>query len=199
MPTVYALTCPIYDASLLFVLWRAPQQMLRTHCSLEAYCTTLVPKMIVFFVFPYNGAPVEWNWQGKTEVLRENPVHYRFHMGWPGIEPGPQWSKTARLTAWAMARPHKFIVNTVQSIGLPFMHQHTLFMLQITGPQFTHQPIPSMLQHILFMLQHTGSQFTHQPIPSMLQHTIFMLQLIPFMFLDMLCMVQSINGMCKLR
>jgi hypothetical protein len=28
-------------------------------------------KMISFFVFPCNGAPVEWNWQGKTEVLRE--------------------------------------------------------------------------------------------------------------------------------
>jgi hypothetical protein len=24
-----------------------------------------------FFVFPSNGAPVEWNWQGKTEVLGE--------------------------------------------------------------------------------------------------------------------------------
>jgi hypothetical protein len=26
-------------------------------------------KMISFFIFPSNGAPVEWNWQGKTEVL----------------------------------------------------------------------------------------------------------------------------------
>jgi hypothetical protein len=27
-------------------------------------------KMIsFFFIFPSNGAPVEWNWQGKTEVL----------------------------------------------------------------------------------------------------------------------------------
>ena len=28
-------------------------------------------KMISFFVFPCNEAPVEWNWQGKTEVLGE--------------------------------------------------------------------------------------------------------------------------------
>ena len=27
--------------------------------------------MICFFVFPSNGAPVEWKWQGKTEVLGE--------------------------------------------------------------------------------------------------------------------------------
>jgi hypothetical protein len=31
-------------------------------------------KMISFFVFPCNGAPVEWNWQGKPEVLGEKPV-----------------------------------------------------------------------------------------------------------------------------
>jgi hypothetical protein len=33
-----------------------------------------VMKMIGFFVFPCNGAPVEWNWQGKTEVLGEKYV-----------------------------------------------------------------------------------------------------------------------------
>jgi hypothetical protein len=27
-----------------------------------------------FFIFPSNGAPVEWNWQGKTEILEEKPV-----------------------------------------------------------------------------------------------------------------------------
>jgi hypothetical protein len=33
-----------------------------------------VMKMISFFVFPCNGAPVEWNWQGKIEVLGGKPV-----------------------------------------------------------------------------------------------------------------------------
>jgi hypothetical protein len=51
-------------------------------------------KMISFFIFPSNGAPVEWNWQGKTEVLGENvsqcqSVHHKSHMDWPGIEPEP--------------------------------------------------------------------------------------------------------------
>jgi hypothetical protein len=27
-----------------------------------------------FCPFPSNAAPVEWNWQGKTEVLGEKPV-----------------------------------------------------------------------------------------------------------------------------
>jgi hypothetical protein len=32
-------------------------------------------KMIIICCpFPSNGAPVEWNWQGKTEVLGEKPV-----------------------------------------------------------------------------------------------------------------------------
>jgi hypothetical protein len=56
-----------------FFLWRrAPQQMLRTHRSREAYCATLWCRwwLCVFFsFFPCNVAPVEWNWQGKTEVL----------------------------------------------------------------------------------------------------------------------------------
>jgi hypothetical protein len=58
--------------------WKAPQQMLRTHRSLEAYCATLWRRWrewwSVFFIFPSNLAPVEWNWQGKTEILGEKPL-----------------------------------------------------------------------------------------------------------------------------
>jgi hypothetical protein len=55
-------------------------------------------KMIIFFIFPSNGASVEWNWQEKTEVLGENLsqchiVHYKSQMNWPGIEPvPPRWN-----------------------------------------------------------------------------------------------------------
>jgi hypothetical protein len=40
--------------------WRAPQQSLRTHRSLKAYCAALWWWSFLFFHF--NGAPVEWNW-----------------------------------------------------------------------------------------------------------------------------------------
>jgi hypothetical protein len=58
----------------LFFWRRAPQQMLQTHRSLEAYCATLWWRWLVFSVFPCNGAAVEWNWQWKTEVLGEKRV-----------------------------------------------------------------------------------------------------------------------------
>lgn len=58
-----------------FLNWRSPQQMLRTHCSLKAYCASLWWRWWSFFlVFHFNGAPVEGNWQGKPEVLGEIPV-----------------------------------------------------------------------------------------------------------------------------
>ena len=47
-------------------VWRDPQQTLRTHRSLKAYCATLWWRWLVFFVFPCNGSLVEWNWQAKT-------------------------------------------------------------------------------------------------------------------------------------
>jgi hypothetical protein len=63
-----------WKATWVFFLWRrAPQQMLRTHHSLKAYCATCDEDKIwsVSSFFPSNGTTVEWNLQGKTEVLGE--------------------------------------------------------------------------------------------------------------------------------
>jgi hypothetical protein len=38
------------------------------------FCNPVMKITIIFCHFPSNGAPVEWNWQGKTEVLGEKPV-----------------------------------------------------------------------------------------------------------------------------
>jgi hypothetical protein len=69
-----------------------------------------------FFVFPCNGAPVEWNWQGKTEVLGEKPVPVPLCP--PQIPHGLTRDRTRasavrawRLTPWAMARPIREVYN----------------------------------------------------------------------------------------
>jgi hypothetical protein len=69
-------------------------------------------KMInFFFMFPSNGTPVEWNWQGKTEVLGEKPVPVPLCL--PQIPHGLTQDRNRAsavrnwlLTVWAMARPN---------------------------------------------------------------------------------------------
>jgi hypothetical protein len=77
--------------------------------AVKAYCATLWWSWLVFFVFPCNGAPVEWNWQGKTEVLGEKIVPVPLCL--TQIPHGLNWDRTRastvrgrRLTAWDMAR-----------------------------------------------------------------------------------------------
>jgi hypothetical protein len=65
----------------------APQPLL-------PYCANLWWRWWVsFLLFHFNGAPVEWNWRGKTEVLGDlsqyHFVHHKSHMGRTRIEPGP--------------------------------------------------------------------------------------------------------------
>jgi hypothetical protein len=79
-------------AILLFFYWSAPQQMLRTHRSLEGLLCNPVMKMKFFLLFHFNGAPVEWNWQGKTEVLKGKPVPVPPCP--PQIPHGPTWDRT---------------------------------------------------------------------------------------------------------
>jgi hypothetical protein len=96
--------------------WRAPQQMLRTHRSLEGLMCNPMRKMMRFFLlFHCNGAPMEWNWQGKTEVLGENPVPVPLFP--PQIPHGLTRDRNRasavgdrRLTAWATARPNRLLL-----------------------------------------------------------------------------------------
>ena len=72
--TIHTDTTCLFKIQFFFLWRRVPQQKLRTHRSLKAYCATLWWRWLVSSVFPCNGAPVEWNWQRKSEVLGEIPV-----------------------------------------------------------------------------------------------------------------------------
>jgi hypothetical protein len=98
-----------------FFYWRASYQMLRTLRSLEGLLCNPMRKMMkmmrFFLLFHFNGAPVEWNWQGKPEVLGEIPIPVPLCP--PKIPHGPTRDRTRasavrgqRLTAWAMALPN---------------------------------------------------------------------------------------------
>jgi hypothetical protein len=73
-------------------------------------CNPVMKIMIIIFCpSPSNGAPVEWNWQGKTEELGEKPASVPLCQ--PQIPHGLTRDRTRasavggrRLTAWVMAR-----------------------------------------------------------------------------------------------
>jgi hypothetical protein len=77
-------------------------------------CTAAIS--VFFFIFPCNGAPMEWNWQGKNEVLGEKPVPLLLCS--PQIPHGLTQDRTRacamrgrRLTAWTMGRPSLSVVS----------------------------------------------------------------------------------------
>jgi hypothetical protein len=89
--------------------WSAPQQTLRAHRK-ASYATLWWWWWLLFCPFPSNGAPVEWNRQGKTEELGEKPAPVPLCP--PQIPHGPTRDRTRtsavggqQLTAWATARP----------------------------------------------------------------------------------------------
>jgi hypothetical protein len=100
-------------------LWRkVPQQMLRTHRSLKAYCATLWWKWrerrLDFFSF-FQVMKHRWNEidRGKPKYSGKNLsqchfVHHKSHMDWPRDRTRSSAVGGRRLTAWAMARPSAF-------------------------------------------------------------------------------------------
>jgi hypothetical protein len=69
-----------------------------------------------FFYQAFNGAPVEWKRQGKTENSEKNLsqchfVHHKSHMDLTQDRTRASAVGGRRLTAWAMARPsHSFTI-----------------------------------------------------------------------------------------
>jgi hypothetical protein len=86
-------------------------------CGLLCNPAMQMKMMIIFCPFLSNGAPVEWNWQGKTKVLGQKPVPVPLCP--PQIPHGLSRDQTRasavggrRLTASAMARPCPPLVFT---------------------------------------------------------------------------------------
>jgi hypothetical protein len=85
-------------------------------------CNPVMNTMIIFCPFISNGAPVERNWQGKTEVIGEKPVPAPLCP--PQIPYGPTRHRTRasavggrRLTAWAMARSSRCVSSVTVTIN----------------------------------------------------------------------------------
>jgi hypothetical protein len=113
--------------------------MLRTHRSLEAYCATLWWKWLVFFVFPYNGAQVEWNWQGKTDVTRgktcPNATLSTTNPTWndPGSNPGLRGERpaTKRLSHGTAMAPVRSMSSGTWNLTLPLLSSFWRYLLSL--------------------------------------------------------------------
>jgi hypothetical protein len=87
--------CCAVSNGIFFVSWRrAPQQMLRTHRSLKAYCEPCDEDHQFFFIFQVMEHRYNEIDRVKPKYSRENLsqwhfVHHKSHMVSPGIEPGP--------------------------------------------------------------------------------------------------------------
>jgi hypothetical protein len=91
-----------------FFVWRAPQQMLRTHRSLQPYCATVWWRWLIFFSF-FQIMEHRWNviYRGKPEYSGKNLyqcnfVHHKSHMDWSRDRTRASAVGGRQLTAWAL-------------------------------------------------------------------------------------------------
>jgi hypothetical protein len=131
-----------------------------------------VMKMIVFFIFPCNRAPVEWNWKGKTEVLGEKPVPMplcppqilheltRFRTLASAV-------RGRRLTAWATARPESSYLRCYMFLSLALFIAHSLRPTVTTGlPQHCNVAYVFPSGFIYYLCVHSSSTEPESYLPT---------------------------------
>jgi hypothetical protein len=98
-----------------FTWWRAPQQTLRTHHNFKAFCATLWWRWAVFFYQVLQAMEHQWNEidRGKLTTRRKtcpSATLSTTNPTWTDPESNPGLRNGGRrLTAWAMARPNKWL------------------------------------------------------------------------------------------
>jgi hypothetical protein len=102
-----------------FVRGEGPQQMLRTHRSLQPYCAALWWRLLAFSVFPCNGAQKEPNYKEKPTFVRSTSF---FHLLTRSVDvvcfrlitfrQTPQWSLSSGRGIGPSRRPVTYNTNT---------------------------------------------------------------------------------------
>jgi hypothetical protein len=102
--------CSVSSHSFFFVV-KGPSAEATEAATHGASIVMKMQREMISFIFPSNGAPVEWNRQGKTEVLGGKNLS-QCHFIHQKIPHGLTWGRIRasavsgrRLTAWATARP----------------------------------------------------------------------------------------------
>ena len=138
--------------------------------ALKTYCATFAEddEDEVFSPFRFNGAPVEWNWQGKTEVIGEKLMiskGFRFSVGSTSTVLATRNTNTWRNCYFCygecflgnpVMRKRLFISNPLSALMIicrSSKHQlalsrRVLFLLQLT-PQPLHSAPLSLCPHPL--------------------------------------------------
>jgi hypothetical protein len=88
-------------------------------------------RKMIFFISPSNGTPVEWNWQGKTEVLGEKPVAVPLcppeilHGSNPGLRgERPATNRLNHGTAKPFVMGSQYKNHSIASLPCSFYHLH---------------------------------------------------------------------------
>jgi hypothetical protein len=135
--------------------WRAPQQMLRTHHNLKAYCVTLWWRWSVCSFLRV----MEHRWneidRGKPKYSAKNLslchfVHHKSHIDWLGIEPEPprgEAGDTNRMGHGTSQLIHQWQFKCQHVFVLSLSFRNIIF--QLNKGKWNRMPVSEVYMHWL--------------------------------------------------